>query len=481
MKNLLHGKFKWRVIGVLLIVTGLTMLVFSLGVDFLGLGHLGSGLGYKQGIAASISIVIILSGFFIFRMFKETRSSVNQLWKYTSLLLMAIILLSGTVLIIFPSDIEGQLLKLRTGLGIDKTPNGSSLSELLIFFEDHAQKMWLENQKNFDLDRPVNASGAQELIDVILEANRNYLSNNIVQGIYQKVNNIQEQLLGEVNGARRYRVQFMNDLGLTINGILSVPLSDGQHPLIIIPNGMTSTPDNLFLIDREDYQHGAACKFEGDYVVFALQIPASTDFSYELDFQNKIKWAADVAGINYRYYLTTDRVISALDYLEPKPEIDPSRVAVYGISMGGDVVISGGVNDSRIKVIAASGTNTFTPLYEMLFTINKYTYPYYYQYNILSLPDIGTLLLGAFPRKIIVELNRQDQVGDFQSALHRALQLKRIYSLLGQVNDVSIITFDNKASDLAPTGHEMDVTHVKNQIDQWFNVQPSIKAECKNK
>ena len=479
MKNFLIGKFKWRLIGLIVIVAGITLLVFSLGADFLGLGLPGSGIGYKQGITASISIIFILSGFFIHHIFKETRSQVNPLWKYTSLLMITGILLSGTVLVIYPSEIGEQLVMLRSKLGIDPPLNTTSLTELLTFIEDRSQKTWLENQQRFNLDQPTNANEARELIDAIVEANRNSNNSNVIQGINQKVSNLQEQLIDEVNGARRYRVQFKNDLGLTINGILSVPLSDGPHPLIIIPNGITSTPDNLFLIDREDYQHGAACKFEGDYVVFALQIPSSTEYSNDLDFLNKMNWAAIAAGLNYRYYLTTDRVISALDYLESRPEIDPSRVAIYGISMGGDAAIGGGLNDTRIKVIATSGTNVIEPLYDDLFSKSKYSNPYKYRYNILSLPDDGTALLAVFPRKIIVELNQQDTTGSFDASLHRAQQIKRIYSLLGIDENAIVITFNHAPSDIAPQGHEMEVAQVKRQIDQWFDIQPSAVVECK--
>jgi hypothetical protein len=165
--------------------------------------------------------------------------------------------------------------------------------------------------------------------------------------------------------------------------------------------------------------------------------------------------------------------------LESKPEIDPSRVAIYGISMGGDAAIGGGVNDSRIKVIAASGTNVIEPVYDELFSKSIYSSPYKYRYNILSLPDDGTMLLAAFPRRIIIELNKQDTTGSFDASLYRAQQIKRIYSLQGSEENAIVITFNHAPSDLAPQGHEMEVAQVKHQIDQWFNINPSIVAECK--
>ena len=193
---------------------------------------------------------------------------------------------------------------------------------------------------------------------------------------------------------------------------------------------------------------------------------------------NRMNWAAEAAGLDYRYYETVDKVVSALDYLETKPEIDPGRIAIYGISMGGDTSINAGVEDGRISVIAASGTNVFSTSYQQMFTQWPYAFPYYYRYDRLSLPDVGTRMLSAYPKRLIVELGRQDITGDFEATLHRAEQIKRVYQLLGHEENVAIVTFDPTKSEIAPNGHEMDITGVKDQIDQWFDVHPSGGRKC---
>jgi len=440
--------------------------------DYLGLGLPGSGFGFKQYLMTITGLILLLTGIFILNYWRFYKNKISLFWKYFSLLLLTIIFLSGSYLVFYPSQIVTQIGIVRTDLKIDQQQNSPSLEELLGFFEKSAQDKWHGNQELYNLDQPVSTEQAQALIDAILLANRNSINNNEVTITSSpKVSDLQEQLIGETNNARRYRVKFKNSLGLTVEGILSIPLSEKPHPLIIIPNGMNSTPENLFLINHEDYQHGVASKFEGDYVVFALNIPSSLDSSYELKLHNEMNWAAELSGLDYRYYLTTDKVISALDYLESRPEIDPSRVAVYGISLGGEAAIRAGVIDPRISVIAASGTNIFTPSYDLL-KLYQYNYPYYYQYNRINLPDLGILMVGAYPRRIIIELNRQDTTGIFQEALLRVEQIKRIYSLFGRQDDVAIVTFDQGVSNLAPQGHEMEITQVKKQIDQWFNVQP---------
>lgn len=446
--------------------------MFSVAVHWLRLGQLASGFGYKQYLMASTGAILTIAGAII-TIPRFRKHPVSPIWRYLGFLLLSMDVLYGSFLVLYPHDIEPQLIKLRSLVGAEALPHEPLLEELLLFLESRARDKWLENQARFDLDKPATPQAAQELIDTIGETSRDFANETRLKAREHVISNLEETLIGEVGNARRWRVRFQNGLGLTVEGILSVPLAKRPHPVIIVPNGMSSTPEKLFLIDHEDYHHGVACRFEGDYVVFALHIPSYPDFSYELMMHNRLNWAAESAGIDYKYYETVDKVVSALDYLETKPVIDPRRIAIYGISLGGDTAIDAGVEDERITVIAASGTNVLSPSYQQMFIQWRYMYPYYYRYNRLSLPDAGTKMLAAYPRRLIIELGRQDTTGDFNAALHRARQVKRIYSLLGRGDNVMIIAFNQKMFTIAPHGHEMEVSRVKEQIDQWFDVHPS--------
>jgi len=463
-----------------LLLIGIIAVLVAVAADWLGLGS--SGFGIKQYFLVSAGLLAMLMGAII-RLSRSCRTQVNPWWKYVSILLLSTGVLYSSALVLYPQDIAQQIIYLRGAVAIPGAPPEVRtepaeplLEELVQFFEARAQDKWLQNQARFDLGRPTTAQEAQELIETVRLGYREFYLMGADARNHQ-VNNIEQQPMGEVNGARRYRVRFQNDLGLTIEGILSVPLAKGPHPLIIIPNGMSGTPERLFLIDVEDYHHGVACRFEGDYVVFALHIPSHPDFYYEVEMQNRMNWAAQVAGMNYWYYLMIDKVVSALDWLDTRPEIDPDRTAVYGISMGGATAILAAAGDERIEVIAASGTNVFTSHYQMMFQERPYVYPHYYWYNRLSAPDLGTTALAVFPRRLIIELNRRDRAGNFDAALRRAQQVKRIYSLLGHEEDAVIVTFD-QVSAVAPHGHEMGISGVKQQIDDWFGINPSTVREC---
>jgi len=459
-----------RLFGFILILAGATIIIFSMAVHWLRLSHPGSGFGHKQYFLASTGVLILIAGAIV-TIPRFRKRPVSPIWRYLGILLLSTNFFYGLLLFIYPHDIELQLVKIRNLVGAEALPREPLLEELLLFFESRARDKWLENQARFNLNEPATPKDAQDLIDAIREANCNFANRTRLMAREHVISNLEEKLIGEVRNSRRWRIRFQNGLGLTVAGILSVPLEKRPHPVIIIPNGMTSTPENLFLIDHEDYHRGVACRFEGSYVVFALHIPSSPDFSYELMMHNRMNWAAEAMGIDYRYYETVDKVVSALDYLETKPAIDPSRIAIYGISLGGDTSIDAGVEDKRINVIAASGTNVFSPSYQQMFVQWRYMYPYYYRYNRLLLPDAGTKLLASYPRRLIIELGRQDSTGDFNAALRRAQQIKRIYSVLGQADNVKIITFNRDKSNIAPNGHEMEVNCVQGQIDRWFGIQ----------
>lgn len=482
----LGQKRKWKIVmnrnlvrhslGLLLILAGAVAIGASIGAEALGLDSPGSGFGVKQYLLASTGLIGVVAGV-VFSLSPACTAPVNPWWKSLCLLLICADILYGSLLMTYPRDLGPALTQVNALIYGKGELHDPLLQELLDYFEIRAQEKWALNQASFDLDRPASPNDAQELIDAIREANRG--SDETASARRNRtVNNLEEEPIGEANGSQRYRVRFQNDLGLAVEGILSVPMADGAHPLIIIPNGMSSSPEQLFLTNAEDYHHGVACQFEGNYVVFALHLPSSPDFEYEVMMHDRMNWAAEVAGLDYQYYLKVDKVISALDYLETKSEVDKGRIAIYGLSMGGDAAIDAGVADERINVIAASGTNVLTPAFQRIFDGQRYLYPYYYQNDRLGRPDEGTKLLAVFPRKVIIELNRQDTTGNFDAAQSRAQQVKRIFALLGAKESAQIIVFDHAKSALAPNGHEMQITGVKKQIDAWFGIKSSSASQC---
>jgi pimeloyl-ACP methyl ester carboxylesterase len=59
-------------------------------------------------------------------------------------------------------------------------------------------------------------------------------------------------------------------------------------------------------------------------------------------------------GMDWGWYGDLD-IAGALDYLDSRPEVDPSRIAAVGLSMGGEQAITAAASDPRIKAVVAEG------------------------------------------------------------------------------------------------------------------------------
>jgi len=169
--------------------------------------------------------------------------------------------------------------------------------------------------------------------------------------------------------------------------------------------------------------------------------------------------------LNWSYYQRIDKISSVIDFLEDIPEADIERIAIYGISLGGAVAIEAGVFDDRISVIIPSGTNVMLPADLMLLKHRRFDYAYYYQFNIAERPDLYQLLYAAFPKHVIVELNRQDITGIYSESSKAAASIKGYYELRGKRNNVFTVIFDGgKTHD----GHYMEIKKVKRHLDNIF-------------
>ena len=63
--------------------------------------------------------------------------------------------------------------------------------------------------------------------------------------------------------------------------------------------------------------------------------------------------ATAFAGMHHRYDVEVP-MGAVLDYLEDRPDVDPNRVAAYGLSLGGYIVLRSVSYEGRIKACAVS-------------------------------------------------------------------------------------------------------------------------------
>ena len=113
-----------------------------------------------------------------------------------------------------------------------------------------------------------------------------------------------------------------------VHCILYTPSTDGQFPLVIHCNGMPGFPPEKDEIRfAKDFVNKSYAFFSFDY----QGVRKSTGF---FDFYNS--------------HLNINTIITELLHL---PEIDPSRIALFGESFGGAMAISHAARDTRIKCL----------------------------------------------------------------------------------------------------------------------------------
>ena len=347
------------------------------------------------------------------------------------------------------------------------TPN-TLADELTVFLENRWIEKYEASQERFRFDE---TTSIEELAQLVNPIQKEFLNGIQFRPQNQPITNLNEDPIGEFPGYNLQSVHFKSANGLTVEGILSVPIQGtGPYPILIIPNGMGSSANEIFGLTRTDYHFEVGRKFANEYIVFAVNIPPTTnDWPEAVASSDRNFYLSNSAGLNWWYYQMVDKVSGAIDYLENRTEGDIQRIAVYGISLGGATTIISSLCDRRISVTIPSGTNVFTPTDTQLLKNRRFSYPHYYQYNVVQRPELFQLLYTLFPNPIIIELNRRDTTGVFEGALESAKQVKHYYELRGAGDRVHIVTFDDNTK--TTNGHHMEITQVKDILDELFFAQ----------
>jgi len=121
--------------------------------------------------------------------------------------------------------------------------------------------------------------------------------------------------------------------------------------------------------------------------------------------------------------------MSFLNYAVTRDDVDASRLAVYGISLGGFLALNLGALDSRVKVVVVSQY-----FEDMVGKLTGLTYPHsYWRYedaDYMFFPDIlqrfSNVDIASLiaPRKLFIEVGLQDPRVD--SASRGFLEVKGI-------------------------------------------------------
>jgi 2,6-dihydroxypseudooxynicotine hydrolase len=131
--------------------------------------------------------------------------------------------------------------------------------------------------------------------------------------------------------------------GARIVGILREPTAQGPHPVMIMIPGLDSTKEELRSTEELFLERGIA--------TFSVDGPGQGEAEYDLAIRGD--WEVPGGAI--------------IDYLATQPSLDPDRIGVWGVSLGGYYAPRVASGDERVKAcIALAGPFVFAANWDNL-------------------------------------------------------------------------------------------------------------------
>jgi dipeptidyl aminopeptidase/acylaminoacyl peptidase len=127
-----------------------------------------------------------------------------------------------------------------------------------------------------------------------------------------------------------YLIDYPSD-GLTITGVMQIPVGEGPFPVIIMNHGFFS---------RSIYRSGDGTDRASPYLAEHGYITLASDYR---------SWGESDVGESFFYSGLVIDVINLINAIPSIKQADPSRVGIWGHSMGGGVTMKVLAVDSRLK------------------------------------------------------------------------------------------------------------------------------------
>jgi dipeptidyl aminopeptidase/acylaminoacyl peptidase len=132
---------------------------------------------------------------------------------------------------------------------------------------------------------------------------------------------------------KSYLIDYPSD-GLTITGVMQIPVGEGPFPVIVMNHGFFA---------RSVYHSGDGTDRASPYMAEHGYITLAPDYR---------SWGASDVGTSFFYSGLVIDVINLIRAIPSIPQADPSRVGLWGHSMGG------GVTTKVLTVLSGQNTKT---------------------------------------------------------------------------------------------------------------------------
>jgi poly(3-hydroxybutyrate) depolymerase len=199
--------------------------------------------------------------------------------------------------------------------------------------------------------------------------------------------------------------------------LLAIPKGQGPFPAMLALHGHGGSAEAVF--DAKSLYHGLADRFaRGGYVVFAPSFP-------HRPYAGMMLWD----------------LFRAVDVLRSRPEVDPERVGVAGLSMGGEWTMWIAACDPRVKVAVVSGWMCTT---EGIFSVPNckcWELP-----GFVELMDVCEVHLLIAPRHVLFESAERDPYLPIRQTNAGFVRIQAGYRVFGAAENVQ--------QDTWPADHE---------------------------
>ncbi|HEY2981806.1 MAG TPA: dienelactone hydrolase family protein, partial [Anaerolineales bacterium] len=226
-------------------------------------------------------------------------------------------------------------------------------------------------------------------------------------------------------------------------GVLLLPkdLKPGEkRPVVVCQHGRGAIPKDTIEGDHRHYHDFAARLADRGFIVFAPHNPYRGEDRYR--FLNRK--ANALKATLFSFILAQHQQI--LNWLETLPEVDPARIAFYGLSYGGETAVrvpplleryclsicSADFNDWARKVASAQSR------YSFMFT-DEWEMPYFDLGSASSYAEMASLMI---PRPFMVERGHFDGVAPDEWVAYEYAKVRRLYDRFG-LSDRTEIEFFN--------------------------------------
>lgn len=278
------------------------------------------------------------------------------------------------------------------------------------------------------------------------------------------------------DGYVRQRVEMTTYSGLVMPAYILVPSGSEEHapnrrPAVVACHGhgygskeiVGLEPDGVTASIQPGYQKNFAVELvRRGFIVIVPELLGFGDRRQKAEFEQQAVHSCHSVStflLQMGHTMSGHRVyetMRAIDCLQERPDVDPNRIGIMGISGGGLVASFTAALDDRVRAAVVSGyVNTFK---DSILSIHHCIDNYIPGLNRhAEMPDIVSLIA---PRPLLIEAGRDDTIFPVAAVIGAYERIREAYRLLGAEIALELDIFDGD--------HQISGKKAYDLLAQWL-------------